>query len=337
MPLEIIREDILKLKVDAIVNPSNRSLTVGNRFSVSGQIFGAAGFEELSHACEKLAPIEAGEAVLTSGFNLGSTQIIHVVGPRWMDGQHHEEETLANCYKQALAIAKDHQFESIAFPLLSSGHYHFPKDKALQIALREINAFVLAYEVLVYLVVYDKTSYQLSTKLTTSVKNYLAAHLQDFEFESQIINSSKHKEEEHILTSVIENKIILPKKIDLKEFIKNKDESFSDSLFRIIDAKKMKDVEVYKRANISKAVFSKIRSNDDYKPLKTTALALCIGLQLNLTESREFLSKAGIAFSRASTLDLIVQYFIEQKQYDINTINIVLYDYDQALLGSSSL
>lgn len=306
MPLEMIRDDLLKLQVDAIVNPSNSSLFIGNPGSVSGQLYDAAGKDDLEKACSLLSPIPLGHAVMTPGYKLPAKHIIHVAGPRWKGGDHQEDEHLAACYRNALTLALDHHLTSIAFPLLSSGNYRYPKDRALHVALNEIHQFVIHHDLLVYLVVYDKTSYELSQKLSRSVKDYLSMYYRE-------ANST----------------------LSLEAKLNTLDKGFSEQVFTYIDAKMLNEVDVYKQANLSKAVFSKIRSNTHYQPTKATALALCVGLKLNLVEATILLNKAGYSFTNSSKVDVIVQYYLDQGNYDITELNFVLYDQDLPLLGSS--
>lgn len=314
MYLEIIREDITKMKVDAIVNPSNRSLLVGDLKSVSGQIYNAAGFDELNEATRIYSPIDWSVAIITPAFNLASKYVIHVANPIWFDGKHNEIELLRKSYQNIFQCVLDQKLKSVAFPLLSAGTYGWPKDQALQIALSEIQAFIMHHEIKVYLLVYDKSVFELSKKLSDSVKDYIDQHYEEEELEFLCTISNFN---------------------ELDDLLKKHDISFSDQLFKYIDEKKMSEVEVYKRANVSKAVFSKIRSNKDYKPLKTTAFAFCIALKLNKKEAINLLNKAGLSFSPYSKLDIIVEYFIAKKNYDLFELNAVLYEYDQSLLGSN--
>ncbi len=320
MYLDIIREDITKLNVDAIVNPSNPYLIPGDLLSVSGKIYKAAGYEQLNESCIPFGRINWGEAVITPAFNLASKYIIHVANPMWTDGAHDEKELLRQSYRNAFKRVLENHLTSIAFPLLSAGTYAWPKDEALSIALSEIQAFIMHHEVKVFLVVFDKSVFELSQKLSHSVKDYLTDNLE------------------------IEDVDFLLPKIDrliqyneLEDVINQHDISFSQQLFKYIDEKNLNEVETYKKANVSKAVFSKIRSNKNYVPSKSTALAFCIALKLTQIESHNLLNKAGFSFSPYSKQDIIVQYFIKKKNYDLFELNAVLYEYDQTLLGSNSL
>lgn len=322
MPLDIIREDITKLKVDAIVNPSNRWLVMGDEASVSGRIYAQAGIEQLNAACKEFEDLDLGDAVLTPGFNLPASHIIHVAGPVWQGGQEGEEEILTLCYRNALNLANLNGFESIAFPLLSSGTYGYPKDRALQTALSEITAYLLDHELQVTLVVYDKAAYELSQKLSSSVKDYLQDHLESQTIRFQSSVQTKHKDSTHP-----------SKKLD--DVLKQVDISFADSVFEWMDRKGMSPVETYKGANVHKAVFSKLNSDKTYRPSKTTAMAFCLSLRLSKPEAIELMNKAGYSFSPSSLQDLIVLYHIEHQLTDIHQVNAVLFEYDQAMLGVS--
>jgi O-acetyl-ADP-ribose deacetylase (regulator of RNase III) len=320
MPLEIIRQDIIHMKVDAIINPSNTHLIKGHLESVSGQIFEVAGDLQLEQACIELSPINRGEAVITLGYKLPAKYIIHTAGPKWFGGDLDETKLLVQCYKSALDIALNYKLESIAFPLLSSGSYAFPKEEALKTAIQVLQDFVLEHDILIYLVVFDQDSFSISKKLTTSVKKYID--------DSYVYDLNYHERIEY-------SKSIGFNSLSLDGVLTMIDDPFSVHLFKLIDSKNKKDVDVYKKSNISKAVFSKIRSNSNYQPSKSTALAFCIGLELNYDESITLLQTAGYGFSNSSKQDLIVKYFIEKKKYNIFDVNGVLFNENLQTLGST--
>lgn len=330
MPFEIIREDITRLMTDAIVHPTNPKLKMGRGSSEA--IFKLAGINELTEACKLIGYCAPGEAVLTPGFKLNAKYIIHTVGPIWNGGIDHESKQLESCYRKSLECALSHNLKSIAFPLISSGNYGYPKEEALKIAIQTIQSFLFEHEMMVYLVVYDKLAYQISSKLFLSIKsfiddNYVEKSISSIRLESRSSKVFNHQYEEMDSTPFS----------SLNDMFNQLDKSFSESLLNIIDQKKLKDVDVYKCANISKAHFSKIRSHIDYRPTKSTVLAFCVALRLTLSESINLLEKAGFSLSNSSKHDLIVRYFIEHKIYDIFEINKVLFEYDQNLLGSNTL
>ena len=327
MPLEIIRDDISRLSTDAIVHTTNTNLIRGRGSSEA--IFKSAGFK-LEEALQEIGHCEVGEAVITPGFNLESKYIIHTVGPVWIDGLHNESKVLEACYKGCLALALKLELKSIAFPLISAGTYGYPKDEALRMATSTIQSFLLKHEMKVYLVVFDKQVYQLSTQLFDSVKQYVDDHYVEIRGSRHRINS----EETNFRTY---KKISYESSTSIDDILLELDSSFSETLLKLIDQKDLRDVDVYKRANISKAHFSKIRTHKDYRPTKTTVLAFCISLKLNLSETRDLLEKAGFSLSNSSKGDIIVRYFIENKRYDIYEVNEVLFEYDQQLLGSNTI
>lgn len=328
MPLEIIREDIARLSTDAIVHSTNTKLRKGTGSSES--IFKLAG-DDLEHKLNQIGYCAPGEVIITSGYKLSAKHIIHTVGPKWMGGDYQEEVLLEKCYRNSLECALKHNIKSIAFPLISAGNYGYPKDEALHIAVSTIQSFLLKHEMLVYLVVFDKQVYQLSTQLFQSVNQYIDDHY----VETRTFKARNISNEYEMNRNVSYSRLGSSKSLD--DVLLELDESFSQSLLKLIDKKGLTDVETYKRANITKAHFSKIRTHKNYRPTKTTVLAFCIALKLSLKETNTLLEKAGFSLSNSSILDLIVKFFIENKNYDVYEINLVLFEYDQTLLGSNVL
>lgn len=325
MPFLLIRDDITKVQVDAIVNAANSTLLGGG--GVDGAIHRAAG-PKLLEECRTLGGCETGQAKITKGYNLPAKYVIHTVGPIWNGGHNNEEQLLIECYKNSLALAKENGVESIAFPLISSGAYRYPKAEALEVAISSIKEFLLHHDMTVYLVVYDAESFQLSEKLYSSIAQYIDEnYVEDF---PNIRESAPIFESEQI---VYDETPPIQSKRRLEDVINNMDETFSEMLLRLIDQKGMTDVETYKKANIDRKLFSKIRNNIDYQPSKQTAIAFAIALQLNLDETKDLLMKAGFALSRSSKFDIIIEYFIEQKNYNIFEINEALFAFEQNLLG----
>lgn len=336
MPFEIIRNDITKVYVDAIVNAANSSLLGGG--GVDGAIHRAAG-PELLEECRTLGSCETGKAKITKGYKLPAKYVIHTVGPVWQGGNNNEQELLADCYKNSLALAKEYNLESIAFPLISSGAFGYPKDKALKTAISVIGDFLLNNEMTVFLVVYDKAAFVLSEKLFSSITKYIddkyiEEHPLDrnnrFEVR-QLLN--EYCLEESVLLSEEAFSPIQKRKRSLDDVVKYLEETFSQMLLRLIDEKGMTDAETYKKANIDRKLFSKIRNDINYKPSKPTAIAFAVALKLNLDETKDLLLKAGFALSRSSKFDVIIEYFIEDGNYNIFEINEALFAFDQNLLG----
>ena len=328
MPLQIVRNDITKMKVDAIGNAANESLLGGG--GVDGCIHRAAGPELLSE-CKTLHGCKTGSAKITKGYKLPCKYIIHAVGPRWQGGQQGERELLMSCYQTSLMLAREHGCESIAFPLISSGIFSYPKDQALKVAIDTISSFLLENEMMVYIVIFDRKAYQISGKLFADI----AAYIDDRYVEEHSDNRSERlrrmkafrMEEPALYDSS-------PKAATLDEALGQIDESFSEMLLRKIDESGMTDAQCYKKANIDRKLFSKIRSDKFYKPSKPTVIAFAIALELPLEEMKDMLMKAGFALSRSNKFDIIVEYFVEQGNYNVFEINEALFAFDQSLIGA---
>lgn len=328
MPMQIVRNDITKMQVDAIVNAANPSLLGGG--GVDGAIHRAAG-PELLHECRLLGGCKTGQAKMTGGYDLDCRYIIHTVGPVWNGGDHGERGLLYSCYKNSLELAKKHGCESIAFPLISSGVYGYPKDKALNVAVTAFSYFLTENDMMIYLVVFDKNGFQISKKLISDIAEYIDEHYVETHTYSRRLKAIAAAEREDLYEDkLISYPMAMP---GLDEAVKTIDESFSQMLLRKIDEKGMTDAECYKKANIDRKLFSKIRSDINYKPKKTTAIAFAIALELPLEEAKDMLMKAGFALSHSSRFDIIIEYFINNGRYDIFEINEALFAYDQSLLG----
>ncbi len=329
MPIQIVRNDITKMKVDAIVNAANESLLGGG--GVDGAIHKAAG-SELLKECRTLGGCKTGQAKLTKGYNLPAKYIIHTVGPVWVDGKHGEREALVSCYKNSLQIANDKKLSSIAFPLISSGIYGYPKDKALRVALDTVGEFLVDNEMTVYIVVFDKSSFKISEKLFENIAEYISEN-EVASIEASFSRRDMNRISYSVKMSDAEMPIKQMKASKIEDIHLELDESFSQMLLRKIDEKGMSDAECYKKANIDRKHFSKIRSDIHYKPSKQTAIAFAISLELSLSETEEMLRKAGFALSHSAKFDLIIEYFIKQENYNIMQINEALFAFDQNLLG----
>lgn len=335
MPLTIVRQDITKMKTDAIVNAANTALRAGD--GVCGAIFEAAGKEDLQEACDRLAPIVTGEAVVTPGFGLPAKFVIHTAGPIYKDGRHGEEELLRASYRNSLKRAVENRLKSIAFPLISGGIYGYPKEKAFRVATAEIRDFLSNHDLDVYLVVFDSEAFQISRKLLGDVESYLDEHC---ETERRYSRREKECNRIGIMEEPCKSVCFAPAPLyagkgegGLDERIGRLDEPFSKTLLRLIDVKGWTDPEVYKRANIDRKLFSKIRSGKGYMPGKRTAVALAVALELSLEETQDLLDRAGFTLSHSQKFDVIVEYFIVHGKYDIFEINEVLFRYDQPQLG----
>ena len=349
MPLQIVRNDITKMKVDAIVNAANSSLLGGG--GVDGCIHRAAGPELLAE-CKTLGGCKTGSAKITGAGKLPCKYVIHAVGPLWLGGKRGERDQLISCYRTSLELAKDKECETVAFPLISSGIYGYPKDQALRIAIDTISEFLLENDMTVYIVIFDKKAYQISEKLFSDIAeyiddNYVDEHTDDCSERLRRMNAFHEKEliceasvceeadeEIDMLMTVAPMAVAYKKAKSLDDALGQIDESFSEMLLRKIDEKGMTDAECYKKANIDRKLFSKIRSDKLYKPSKPTAIAFAIALELSLDETKDMLMKAGFALSHSNKFDIIIEYFIENENYNVFEINEALFAFDQSLLGA---
>lgn len=331
MPFEIVRNDITKMQVDAIVNAANTALKMGG--GVCGAIFSAAGAEELQRECDRIGGCMVGEAVITNGYKLPAGHIIHTVGPIWQGGGFDEARLLHNCYKNSLKLAREHNFKTIAFPLISSGIYGYPKELALQIAISAISEFLLDHEMKVYLVVYDTKAFVLSEKLFSAIEKYIDDNYVE---EHRLSERARNIQPYELLQAekIKESRMPQKGKRHLTDLVAKLDEGFPQMLLRLIDEKGMTDVETYKKANIDRKLFSKIRSSKSYNPSKITAISFAIALKLNLDETHDLLGKAGYTLSHSNKFDVIIEFFIEEGNYNIYEINEALFAFDQVLLGS---
>ena len=372
MPLKIVRNDITKMPVDAIVNAANCSLLGGG--GVDGSIHRAAG-KALLEECKTLGGCKTGEAKITGAYNLPCKYVIHTVGPVWRGGAFGERRMLTSCYLESLKIAKEKECETVAFPLISAGAYGYPKDKALRVAVDAISSFLFENEMTVYLVIFDRKSYSIGKQLFDDISEYIddkyCAVEENTEASRRAFYASGQVTEKAVadpsaacfVEESCDNMLPFapaggsPKRrrpdkrtqnsvgagsfpdeavsvISLDEMLKKLDESFSQMLLREIDEKGMTDAECYKKANIDRKLFSKIRSDVNYRPKKQTAIAFAIALELSLPETEQMLRKAGYALSHSNKFDIIIEYFIRKGNYNIFEINEVLFDFDQNLLGA---
>ena len=371
MPLYLVREDITRIRCDAIVNAANETLLGGG--GVDGAIHRAAG-PALLEACRALGGCRTGEAKVTPGFALPARYVIHTVGPVWRGGAEGEPETLAACYRNSLLLACEMGLESVAFPLISSGAYGFPKDKAMEIAVKTVKDFLRDHEMQVTIAVFDRDSFAAGREVDEDLRAYIDDHYveahavgrtrrleQSVDFarnappapymaaaapapagkkKPRAAKALFGKKEKAVQTAPeaapadeADAEIAFGEiPAGLKEAVKSLDESFSETLLRKIDEKGMTDVACYKKANVDRKLFSKIRSDKNYRPGKPTALAFAVALELSLPETEDLLRKAGFALSPSSMSDVIIEYFIRNGRYDVFEINEALFAYDQPIL-----
>lgn len=382
MPFQIIRNDITRVRADAIVNTANPKPVCGG--GTDQAVYEAAGMENILRARREIGELRPGEVGVTPGFELPASFVLHTVGPVWQGGNAGEAETLAACYRNALEKADELGCGSVAFPLISTGVYGFPSGRALEIAIAQISAFLLTHEMEVLLVVFSREAFDLSRGIFRGVEELIDEQevrrrtAAEYGYDRPgrplakpaFSNAPAPKERGSLLDKLRERRrraeetadaameIALPdaaqaalkdELVDTapmpavtggarpaaatwEEFTPS--ETFQQKLLQLIDERGLKDAEVYKRANLDRKHFSKIRCNTQYRPTKKTAVALAVALHLNMEETRDLLSRAELAFSPSSRFDLIVSYFIEHQDYNIYDINLVLFKYDQQLLGA---
>ena len=376
MPFQIIRHDITKVTADGIVNSANPRPIYAS--GTDSAIYKAAGAEQLLAERKKIGDIAVGDVAVKHAFNLKAKYIFHTVGPVWYGGGNGELDALASCYRKTLNKAAELGCESIAFPLISTGVYGFPKDKALNIALREISAFLEDHEMEVTLVVLDRSSFELSKELVEEVKQYITEHYvaeqtrEEYGFhgysqrererlekdiswrerrrrETTVYGSISEEKAEGLYTEIpvgapvssererrpqhIVHSSISPKQ-SLEEMMRNVEDGFQPTLFRLIDKSGLTAPQVYHRANLDRKLFSKIRNDKNYNPKKSTVLALAFALRLNIDETTDLLRRAGYALSPGNLSDIIVEYFIRSGEYDLFKVNAYLFDQDLPAIGS---
>ena len=419
MPFEIIRDDITRSNMEAIVCPSGEDMVPSG--GVSQAIFSAAG-PRLLREVRKVGHCPTGGAVVTRGHDLHAKYIIHTAGPRWKDGASGEEEALRSCYRSCLALAEQESIGSVAFPLIASGSFGYPKARAIRVATEEIGAFLLQHEdIHVQLVIFDMEAYRAGSAMFKRISSFVDENYVSHQYsqgdrarlaeamaeagvtETPLLRSEpvvvrpqlggkraaicpgcmapvrsgmrfcgqcgrkleeirefapaaaapapEAREEATVLYSAAPKKDVkklwpqtpaapapikakAPAARTLESRLQHLSDPFSTYLLHLIDLSGKTDAEVYKKANIDRKLFSKIRSNPNYQPKKTTALALAVALELNIDDTADLLQRAGYALSPANKFDLIISWFIENGNYNIFEINEALFCFEQQLLGA---
>ncbi|SDY25823.1 O-acetyl-ADP-ribose deacetylase (regulator of RNase III), contains Macro domain [Ruminococcaceae bacterium YAD3003] len=377
MAFKIVRNDITKITADAIVNTANPKPKFSS--GTDSAVYAAAGADKLLEERKKIGRIEEGEVAVTPAFDLDAKYIFHTVGPIWKGGNYGEAETVKRCYTNCLNKALELELESIAFPLLATGNYGFPKSDALLLATSVFSNFLAENEMDITLVVFDNESFELSGKIFDGINQFINDNYVEEKINEEYFvcdeaasepdeNAGGRRSRKHGIglftgrgkrmaestgmsaplsaeaaapeykmagSEMLRNNMAaLPVKRSLEDVVKNVSETWSESLLRLITERGYTDTEVYKRANVDRKLFSKIRSNKDYQPKKNTAVAFALALRLNLDETKDFLRRAGYAFSPSSKFDLIIEYSIENGVYDLMLINSALFDHDQPQLGA---
>lgn len=350
MPFKIVRNDITKMQVDAIVNTANEAPIYSDGTDYA--VYQAAGAELLLAERKKIGFLKEGEVAITSGFHLPAKYIIHAVSPVYIDGECGEEELLRSCYAKSLELAKKHGCESIAFPLISTGSFGYPKEEAIRIAVDEINAFLLKQNMLIYLVVFDRESTRLGQNLYPDLKAYIDQNYVSEKIEKEYdVRYGKVTRERSQRIPILARGSFKAAKMDcqmmecqamdsssyeafleesesaIKERMKHMEDTFQQYLLYLIERKGLTNAEVYKRAFVTKQLFSKIKLNPQYHPDKATAMRLCVGAALNLDETKDLLARAGYALSPCDKRDIIFSYFIEREVFDMIEIDIALEEY----------
>ena len=359
MPLKIVRNDITKMQCDALVNTANEYPIVGRGCDTA--IYEAAGYEQLLvYRKEHIGRVKEGDVFLTPAFALPARYIIHAVSPAFHGGDRGEERKLRACYRKSLELARQEKCRSIAFPLIATGSYRYPKEEGLRIAVDEINAFLLQHSMEVFLVVYDEAAAQLGRRLAPDLNSYLAGAMMVREeaVESSRFNRplgapassmpkasapvSKAPRQKDRTSAHKSSSVPLPDEVcasapvpdfhagydsKLEERIKHLSDTFSEYLMYLIRSKGLTNADVYKTAIVDKKVFSKTKNNKHAHPSKMTAMCLCVGARLNIDETRDLLARAGYALSPCDMTDMIFSFFIENGIYDMFELDIQLEDH----------
>ena len=335
MSFQIIRENIVNVTADAIVNTANPEVRIGSGTDTA--VYAAAGEEQLLEARRAIGPIAEGDAAVTDAFGLNADIIIHAVSPVWIDGNHQELEKLRSCYRRAFELACEHDCSSIAFPLLAAGSNGFPKGTALETALQEIQSFLLNHDMKVTLVVFDKSAYQLSSNIFSDIRAYIEDHEVIAEERKEYRSEHYHRRRESGFQNIGLVSGLFPKEAAepadfASVFLPKKEDTFQKKLFEWIDATGRTDPEIYKAADIDRKLFAKIRKDENYKPSRRTAVALALALHLSLADAQDLLERAGLALSQSTKADLIIRYCFEHQIYDLVDVNMILFEFDQELL-----
>jgi len=356
LPLYFERNDITLMKVDAIVNAANNSLLGGG--GVDGCIHRAAGPELLAE-CMTLHGCETGKAKITKGYRLPAKYVIHTVGPCWMDGKHQERELLTSCYRTSLCLAHEHACESVAFPLISSGIYGYPKEEALQVAVETIEEFLEETDMCVYLIVFDHEAFRLTREKYADVEEFISNSavekmketdsrrrriygnrvgnaLQMEDRDDSVCSDSVYMESLCLPCKKVEEPDTLAKSENLDDVLKQVKDEFREYLFAKIDESGLTDAKCYTKANVDRRVFSKMKK-PGYRPSKETVIAFGFALNMNQSEMTELVERAGYSFRpKNNRFDAIIAYCLSKGIESVLDVNILLYEYNEKQLGSQA-
>lgn len=413
MPFQIVKNDIEKMQVEAIVCAFDPMR--GDGIRTGSVIYKAACKDRLPANFQDMDVIERGSCAISKGHALPAKSLIQTAGMTWQGGTFGEEEVLHRCYRSIFHLVIENRIESVAMTLFASETYGYPKEIAIRIALSEIKVFLAEHDMELYLVLPDEKAVSLPFDRYSDIENYIrdnyvavadedqaekdnsssayaglaykeipsekksgfgistfmkgnflqafgrnrsevsvdrktckkgengkkaesrsdfARELPEAERRSALAKESLQAEAQPMLLRESASVKTLSRTLD--DVVKNLDKSFMELVFSFADAKGMSDVEVQKKANLDRKAFSKLKCGTTKNPSKPTALALAIALELSLDETKDLLSRAGLALSPCSRQDLIVQYFIEREAYDIYEINVALFEHGEPLLGAQS-
>lgn len=325
MPFNVVRNDITKVKADAIVNTANPKPVIGD--GTDRAVYEAAGKNDLLTLRKNIGDIAPGEARETVALALKAKYIIHTVGPIWEDGKHGELAILKSCYDNSLELAKKLGCKSIAFPLIASGSYGFPKDKAIEIATREIESFLTHNDMKVTLVLFDKESFVISGPKFRDIVAYIDQNYVEEARGKEYIDSPYgirgNRRRDAIDIHYDFAKTTIPE--DIEDFLGQTGLTFQERILKIMEERGLEGPDVYKKQHlITKKVYSDFKNNRDYHPNKYTAIAFCLALELGLDETVEILNSAGWTLSRSRKEDLVVRWHIARGDYKISSINATL-------------
>ena len=357
MPFQLLQGDLVRMHTDAIVNAANPKLSPGG--GVCGAIFAAAGMERMTAACEQLGGCAQGDAVITPGFDLPARYVIHAVGPVWRGGQQGEAEQLAACYQRALALAQAQGLHSVAFPLISAGLYGYPREDAFQVAVRAIGAFLREQgeqeDLEVTLVLWEQEPIPLPQAWRRALHAEPAAPVpcepEPEDPQQQILQGLMAQlrgfQSAGTMRSLVGMPPLAPRPREarpaptpddsdpaLHARLRQLEPPFGATVLQLIDQSGRSDVQVYKRANLDRKLFSKLRSDPEYRPSKRTAVALCVALELSLADTQMLLARAGYTLSASSRADQIITYYIEQRNFDLFELNATLFAFHEPHLGA---
>lgn len=300
MSYKLVHKDILSIKADAIINAANTKpiCTPGTEMD----LYQLAGAEQMLEARRSIGEIPYGEAKCTQAFCLKAKYVIHTALPSMAMTESEQISLIKKCYMSSLALASELGCKKVAMPIFMLDNYRFTKRKAIDIVMDAIKEFAPKNDMTIYLAISELEEFVLSDELVTRI--------------DELLGYNKDLDTGEAIDDVVGSDT----------------ESFAERFFRLVDEKGLTDAQVYNRANVNRKIISKLRINPDKNVDKKTALALAVGLELNIEETEDFIKLAGYALSPRIKFDRIVRYFIENGNYDINEINEVLFKYTEKVL-----